>query len=310
MYNEINKKLEKLKESIKLKKILKREIDTLENQLEKDEKKLYDLEKVLKKEKKDVDNLNKLSVSNIIATVLNNKENKLEKEEQEYLMVKLKYDELLASINILKEDLFNKKNRLRTLYNCEEEYNKAINEKIKLINVYGNYDIKEKISNLDKRINNIINESREVKEAYSAGSKLIIEVNHAKDELRSAKNWGILDIAGGDMMSSIVKHNKIKKANDRFYKITELISNFNKELKDINLSNLSFSRTSMTFDLFFDNIFTDISVQNKINDALNSIEELKTKVECIINELQRRYDRLEVELKEVKNELNLLIEEL
>ena len=66
----------------------------------------------------------------------------------------------------------------------------------------------------------------------------------------------------------------------------------------------------MTFDLFFDNIFTDISVQNKINDALNSIEELKTKVECIINELQRRYDRLEVELKEVKNELNLLIEEL
>ena len=304
MYNEINKKLEKSKESIKLKKILKREIDILENQLEKDEKKLYDLEKVLKKEKKDVDNLNKLSVSNIIATVLNNKENKLEKEEQEYLMVKLKYDELLASINILKEDLFNKKNRLRT------EYNKAINEKIKLINVYGNYDIKEKISNLDKRINNIINESREVKEAYSAGSKLIIEVTHAKDELRSATNWGILDIAGGDMMSSIVKHNKIKKANDRFYKITELISNFNKELKDINLSNLSFSRTSMTFDLFFDNIFTDISVQNKINDALNSIEELKTKVECIINELQRRYDRLEVELKEVKNELNLLIEEL
>ncbi len=66
----------------------------------------------------------------------------------------------------------------------------------------------------------------------------------------------------------------------------------------------------MTLDLFFDNIFTDISVQNKINDALNSIGELKTKVERIINELQRRYDRLEIELKEVKNELNLLIEEL
>lgn len=310
MYNEINKKLEKLKESIKLKKSLKREIDILEEQLEKDKKKVHDLEKVLKKEKKDVDNLNKISVSNIIATVLNNKENKLEKEEQEYLMVKLKYDELLASINILKEDLVNKKNILRTLYNCEEEYNKVINEKIKLINIYGNYDIKEKISNLDKRINSIINESREIKEAYSVGSKLIIEVNYAKDELRSAKNWGIFDIAGGDMMSSIVKHNKIKKANNKFYNITELINDFNKELKDINLSNLSFSKTSMTLDLFFDNIFTDILVQNKINDALNSSEELKIKVERIMNELQRRYDRLEIELKEVKNELNLLIEEL
>ena len=77
MYNEINKKLEKLKEFIKLKKSLKEEVNILEDQLEKDEKKLYDLEKDLKKEKKDVDNLNKFSVSNIIATVLNNKENKL-----------------------------------------------------------------------------------------------------------------------------------------------------------------------------------------------------------------------------------------
>ncbi|MBP3915726.1 hypothetical protein [Clostridium sp.] len=310
MYNEINKKLEKLKEFIKLKKSLKEEVNILEDQLEKDEKKLYDLEKDLKKEKKDVDNLNKFSVSNIIATVLNNKENKLEKEEQEYLIVKSKYDELLANINILKKDLVSKRNKLKTLDNCEEEYNKVINEKIKLIKDYGSYDAKEKILNLDKRINNIINESRKIKEVYEVGKKLIREVSYAKDELKNAKNWGILDIVGGDMMSSIVKHNKIKKANDKFYKIKELISSFNKELGDIKLNNISFSTITVTLDLFLDNIFTDISVQNKINDALNSIEEVKIKVERVMNELQRRYDSLEIELKEKKKEFNLLIEAL
>ena len=249
MYNEINKKLEKLKEFIKLKKSLKEEVNILEDQLEKDEKKLYDLEKDLKKEKKDVDNLNKFSVSNIIATVLNNKENKLEKEEQEYLIVKSKYDELLANINILKKDLVSKRNKLKTLDNCEEEYNKVINEKIKLIKDYGSYDAKEKILNLDKRINNIINESRKIKEVYEVGKKLIREVSYAKDELKNAKNWGILDIVGGDMMSSIVKHNKIKKANDKFYKIKELISSFNKELGDIKLNNISFSTITVTLDL-------------------------------------------------------------
>lgn len=310
MYNEINKKLEKLKEFIKLKKSLKEEVNILEDQLEKDEKKLYDLEKDLKKEKKDVDNLNKFSVSNIIATVLNNKENKLEKEEQAYLIVKSKYDELLANINILKKDLVSKRNKLKTLDNCEEEYNKVINEKIKLIKDYGSYDAKEKILNLDKRINNIINESRKIKEVYEVGKKLIREVSYAKDELKNAKNWGILDIVGGDMMSSIVKHNKIKKANDKFYKIKELISSFNKELGDIKLNNISFSTITVTLDLFLDNIFTDISVQNKINDALNSIEEVKIKVERVMNELQRRYDSLEIELKEKKKEFNLLIEAL
>ena len=310
MYNEINKKLEKLKEFIKLKKSLKEEVNILEDQLEKDEKKLYDLEKDLKKEKNDVDNLYKFSVSNIIATVLNNKENKLEKEEQEYLIVKSKYDELLANINILKKDLVSKRNKLKTLDNCEEEYNKVINEKIKLIKDYGSYDAKEKILNLDKRINNIINESRKIKEVYEVGKKLIREVSYAKDELKNAKNWGILDIVGGDMMSSIVKHNKIKKANDKFYKIKELISSFNKELGDIKLNNISFSTITVTLDLFLDNIFTDISVQNKINDALNSIEEVKIKVERVMNELQRRYDSLEIELKEKKKEFNLLIEAL
>lgn len=62
--------------------------------------------------------------------------------------------------------------------------------------------------------------------------------------------------------------------------------------------------------MFLDNIFTDISVQNKINDALNSIEEVKIKVERVMNELQRRYDSLEIELKEKKKEFNLLIEAL
>ena len=52
MYNEINKKLEKLKEFIKLKKSLKEEVNILEDQLEKDEKKLYDLEKDLKRKRK------------------------------------------------------------------------------------------------------------------------------------------------------------------------------------------------------------------------------------------------------------------
>ena len=62
--------------------------------------------------------------------------------------------------------------------------------------------------------------------------------------------------------------------------------------------------------MFLDIIFTDISVQNKINDALNSIEEVKIKVERVMNELQRRYDSLEIELKEKKKEFNLLIEAL
>lgn len=310
MLEELNRKIEKVKNDVALKRILNEEALRLENKLKSDEEKLYNLEKQLIKEKNDVDKLSKLSISNIVATILNNKENKIEKEEQEYLMVKLKYDELLSSVNILKEELDKEKYRLNLLGNCEEEYNKLINEKINIIKKYGDKATREKLSNIDEKIDNIINENKEIEEAYSVGRRLLIEVNEAEEYLRSAKNWGIFDIAGGDIVSTIAKHNKINKANDKFEKIGYLISKFNKELGDINLNNVSFSTTTITLDLFFDNIFTDISVQNKINDSIDNMELLKIRVENIMRNLQERYDNLEKEHESLKKEYSLVIEGL
>lgn len=310
MLEELNRKIEKVKNDVALKRILNDEVLRLEDKLKSEEEKLYSLEKQLIKEKNDVDKLNKLSISNIIATLLNNKENKIEKEEQEYFVAKLKYDELLLSVNILKEELDKEKYRLNLLGNCEEEYSRLINEKINIIKTYGDRETREKLSNIDNKIDNIINENKEIEEAYSAGRRLLIEVNEAEEYLRSAKSWGIFDIAGGDIVSTIAKHNKINKANDKFEKIGYLISKFNKEIEDVNLNNVSFSTTTMTLDLFFDNIFTDISVQNKINDSIDNMESLKRKVENIMRDLQKKYDNLEKEHESLKRECSLLIEKL
>ncbi|MBX9135931.1 MULTISPECIES: hypothetical protein [unclassified Clostridium] len=310
MLEKLNRKIQKLKNDVTLKKILDEEILRLEEKVKLNEEKLYSLERQQIKEKRDVDKLNKISISNIIATLLNNKEDKLEKEEKEYLLAKLKYDELLSSINILKEDLANEKNRLISLGNCEEEYNELIKEKVNFIKTYGDKEVREKLSNIDNEIDDLIKESKEIEEAYSVGRRLLIEVNEAEEELRGAKNWGIFDIAGGDLISTIAKHNKINNANDKFEKIVHLISKFNKELGDINLNNVSFSAATMTLDLFFDNIFTDILVQNKINDLINNMESLKRRVESIMRNLQERYDNLEKKHESLNKEYSLVIEKL
>lgn len=310
MLEKLNRKIQKLKNDVTLKKILDEEILRLEEKVKLNEEKLYSLERHQIKEKRDVDKLNKISISNIIATLLNNKEDKLEKEEKEYLLAKLKYDELLSSINILKEDLANEKNRLISLGNCEEEYNELIKEKVNFIKTYGDKEVREKLSNIDNEIDDLIKESKEIEEAYSVGRRLLIEVNEAEEELRGAKNWGIFDSAGGDLISTIAKHNKINNANDKFEKIVHLISKFNKELGDINLNNVSFSAATMTLDLFFDNIFTDILVQNKINDLINNMESLKRRVESIMRNLQERYDNLEKKHESLNKEYSLVIEKL
>ena len=87
------------------------------------------------------------------------------------------------------------------------------------------------------------------------------------------------------MLSSIAKHNKINDAEAHFRRVSSLISRFNKELGDIKFEGLTFSSTTIAFDIFFDNIFTDFSVQSKINSSLDNVRSLICRVENILSTL-------------------------
>lgn len=310
MIKEINEKLIRLKEDIVLKKILDKKLKNLSLQLEKDKSELYELEVNLKKEYKDVEKLKKLSFASIVATVMSNKDEKLEKEHQEYIMAKIKYDEFSSKVESLKENIENIKSRLDTLKYCENEYKVLLNKKLELIKLYGDQDKKIKLSNIEEEIEVMLLEKKEIEEAESAGRDLLRAANLAKDSLNSAKNWGIFDIAGGDMLSSIAKHNKINEAEAQFRRVSSLISRFNKELGDIKFEGLSFSTTTIAFDIFFDNIFTDFSVQNKINSSLDNIRNLIRRVEDILSTLNSKKISINSRISNLRKDYDSIIESI
>lgn len=310
MIKEINEKLIKLKEEIVLKKILDKKLKKLSLQLEKDKSELYDLEVNLKKEFKDVEKLKKLSFASILATVMSNKDEKLEKEQQEYIMAKIKYDEFSSKVESLKENIENIKSRLDTLKYCENEYKVLLNKKLELIKLYGDQDKKVKLSHIEEEIELMLLEKKEIEEAEGAGRDLLRAANLAKDSLNSAKNWGVFDIAGGDMLSSIAKHNKINEAEAQFRRVSSLISRFNKELGDIKFEGLSFSTTTIAFDIFFDNIFTDFSVQNKINSSLDNIRNLIRRVEDILSTLNSKKISINSRISNLRKDYDSIIESI
>lgn len=309
MVSEINVKIKKLKADISLKNQLDNEIVALERNLKNEEVELNSLEKRLEKEKKDVDNLNKTSLSNFFATIFKNKDKKLEKEKEEYLNVQIKHEEVLSNINELKSELQNKKEMLYSIDKCEKEYEKIMDEKISILKNNGDYETKENIKRLDDKLNELIDKNNEIREAYGAGKRLLEAVASAKDELEGAKKWGNFDIIGGDAMSSIAKQSKIRKANIQFERVSQLMSEFNKELEDIKLSSLEFSNVTFALDVFFDNIFTDISVQRRIKEAIEDIENLENKIKNILYALQSKDEEVVRNLNSIKNEYISFIEE-
>lgn len=309
MLNEINIKLKKLKNDVSLKSTLNCDIEMLDNNLNKEEKELRYLERQLNKEKKQMDDLNKLSISNIFTSIFKNKKSKKENQEKEYLDAKIKYEKQLLIVNSLREKIKIKRNELDKIENCEEEYDKLMDEKINVLKLQGDYFTKEKIRLLDEKLNEYLKINEDIRKTHKIGKNLLEEVKLAKHDLEWSKKWGKVDMVAKDSMSSIAKQNKIRKVKLKFENIEKLINQFNKELEDIKINNLEFSNITFAMDIFFDNIFTDISVQRQINDSIEDIERLEDKVQNILYKLQIKNEEVIKKINNVKNDYISFVEE-
>ena len=309
MLNEINIKLKKLKNDVSLKSTLNCDIEMLDNNLNKEEKELRYLERQLNKEKKQMDDLNELSISNIFTSIFKNKKSKKENQEKEYLDAKVKYEKQLLIVNSLREKIKIKRNELDKIENCEEEYDKLMDEKINVLKLQGDYFTKEKIRLLDEKLNEYLKINEDIRKTHKIGKNLLEEVKLAKHDLEWSKKWGKVDMVAKDSMSSIAKQNKIRKVKLKFENIEKLINQFNKELEDIKINNLEFSNITFAMDIFFDNIFTDISVQRQINDSIEDIERLEDKVQNILYKLQIKNEEVIKKINNVKNDYISFVEE-
>ena len=131
----------------------------------------------------------------------------------------------------------------------------------------------------------------EMHEAIQAGERALSSLREAQSLLNSAKNWGLFDMFGGGLFSSMMKHSKINDASRLMENAKRDLQIFQRELKDVNVpmdlrmevgSFLSFA------DFFFDGFVADYLVQSKISEAREQVDDAIQMVENILKNLKRR----------------------
>ena len=132
---------------------------------------------------------------------------------------------------------------------------------------------------------------REMQEAIIAGERALSSLRSAHEKLNSAGNWGLFDMFGGGLFSTIMKRSKMSDAQNLMEIAKSDLLRFQRELKDVNIpldlrmevgSFLSFA------DFLFDGFVADYLVQTKISDAKTQVSDAIYKVERILNELKRQ----------------------
>ncbi|EEP27494.1 hypothetical protein [Shuttleworthella satelles] len=130
---------------------------------------------------------------------------------------------------------------------------------------------------------------REIQEAIEAGQRAKYKLELARDQLRSAGNWGLVDLFGGGFFTTMIKHGKMGDAQRLIEDAKAELRSFSRELADvdefqeigINMGDfLSFA------DYFFDGFIVDWMVQSKISRAREQVEEAILRVDQILSRLR------------------------
>ncbi len=137
---------------------------------------------------------------------------------------------------------------------------------------------------------------RQLREAIDACYEALDYLYAAQEHLHSARNWGIFDIFGGGIIATLAKRRKMDKALRYMNDARDSLLRLKSELLDVDeMTDLHLDMDDLVSfsDYFFDGfLFSDVMVQNRINDARSKLNDTIECVEDIRDELKTRLNDL------------------
>lgn len=266
------------------------------------------LREIREKEQRDVDALGRVSLSSIISSIAGNKDEKLSQEQAEAYAAALKHDDVLRRLEQMEAETERTQREIDRLEGCEDRFQAAVVKRLEEMKNTGNPQSAE-IYRLEERIGFLRQQQREIEEAMQAGNAALREIGVIEGSLNSAEGWGMYDMLGGGMLSTMIKNSHMDDAQAQIGRLQDLLSKFRTELSDIQVTADIQVQTDgfLRFaDYFFDSFFVDWMVLDKINDTQNQVAGIKNQVQAVIQNLQQMYDGIEREAETLCKELEAL----
>lgn len=267
------------------------------------------LETKMIEERKDVDRLEGRSLAAFVYYALGKKEEKLDTERREFYAARVKYDAAARELEAIRQDIEATQEDLQDLQDCEAKYAVALEQKRIAIEQSGLPESGEILAR-GRTLNTLRCQEQELGEAITAGNAALLAADNVADSLRSAVDWSALDLLGGSLFTDNAKNERLDEAQKSIEQLQIQIQKFNKELSDVTIrTNAQVSIDSMLkfADYFFDNIFTDSAVLDRVKQAHMQIEHTRDQILGVLRQLQTKLDEVRHGQIKARAELDALV---
>jgi hypothetical protein len=257
----------------------------------------------------DVDQLEGHSLATFFYAMIGKKEERLDKEREEAYAAKVKYDVAARELSAIEEDILRSEAEINRLKGSEQQYERMLRDKAEEIKNTGS-DEAEEIFQVEERIAYIENQLKEINEALVAGEKALSITNRVLSNLDSAEGWGTWDLLGGGMISGMKKHSHLDVAQKLVEDLQVQLRRFKTELTDVTIDadiQVSINGFLHFADYFFDGLFADWAVLDKINQSQTKVKDTKVQIERVLYHLKSISSSSKTEMESEKVRLNELV---
>ncbi len=268
---------------------LEAKLRELREQKKEFDRKVISLKVVCRQEQEDVEKLEGRSLANYFFHVIGKLDDKLTKERQEAYAAKVKLDAAERELAGIEEDIRQHQAELAETLTAEIAYKEALEKKQAALRTSGTpagqqlLEIEEKLAALKAK-------KQELREAIAAGRSAQGIAERILSELDSADSWNTWDIvAGGGILSHMEKHGHLDNAQDMVEELQNKLRNFKTELADIRISaelQVNIDGFLRFADYFFDSLFTDWAVGDRISESRSAIQGTKNKISQMLTRLK------------------------
>ena len=304
--NYYQEQLDQLRERIARKRKLSTEISALEDQRASLATRVQQLKEETYQEQLDVDKLENFSAAKLFAQIMGNLDERLEKERSELYAAALRYDSARQELHAVEADLAARREELSLLGNCEAEYDRLLEARARELRQDPQSPAARRLLALEERQSQLASREKELQEAIQAGYNALSDISSIESALSSAEGWGTWDVFGGGLISDMAKYSHLDDAQRQINGLQRSLSRFRTELADVDIRTGiqievdSFLRFA---DYFFDNIFTDWAVLDRIRSTQSQVHEVDGSVRTILNRLERDLEQCRRDRQTVQQEL-------
>ena len=264
--------------------------DALTPDLVEAEAQLTKLETKLASEQRDVRRYER-GVWAFLYDVFADRDARLTKEQREAAEVEARYTECVALRDRLRDEVASLGARIAAHDGADAELAAARAAKhAALIEIGG--PAADELDALTAQLDAIEGEVRAIDEALAAGDRAHGTLTRLVEVLSSARSWGTADILTDSFFVSWAKRSRLDEANSLAGIAQADMTVFRRELGDVGVGLVAeiegLANHHRFLDTWFDNIFSDFSVQNRIVEAQTTTSTALQNVSGVLGNLRAR----------------------